>query len=417
MASSDLPRNARAHIEESLDAFRGVAVNGARQTGKTTLAREVCADRGGTIVSLDDPFTLEAAHADPVGFLDRRPPIAIDEIQRGGDALLRAIKLRTDASRAKGAFLLTGSTSFLTVPSLSESLAGRIDLVELWPFSQGELRRRRDALADRLFGAPEEARRVEVERSSRADAASMLCRGGFPEAQPLRERDRSRWLAAYAKTLSQRDVLDFSRLRQLEDMPRLLRLLAARTAQEVNVQEISVELGMPRTTLLGYLAALEGVYLWHRLPAWSRNLTSKVVRHPKGYLVDSGLAARLLGTGPDSLVEPASIAFGPLLETFVASELARQRTWAHTDHSLYHFRDRSGPEVDLVLEARNGRVVGVEVKAAASVTAADFRGLCVLSERLGGAFAHGVVLYLGADVQPFAARQTAMPLSALWARE
>jgi predicted AAA+ superfamily ATPase len=195
--------------------------------------------------------------------------------------------------------------------------------------------------------------------------------------------------------VTERDVLAVSRLRQVAELPRLLRLLAARTAQEVNLQEVSRELGLARTTLLGYIAALTTLHLWYEIPAWSRNVTSKVVKHPKGHMIDVGLAAWLLGAGADALAEGRSPSLGPLLETLVAGELARQRTWSAVEHGLFHYRDRSGPEVDLVLESRDGRIAGVEVKAADSVSARDFAGL---------------------DLLPFGDRQTALPLSALWAR-
>jgi predicted AAA+ superfamily ATPase len=408
-------RNLRPVVEEALDSFRGVVLTGARQAGKSTLARDVCARRRGTYVSLDDETALEAALRDPVGFVDRPPPVAIDEVQRGGDALLRAIKARMDARRGRGAFLLTGSTRFLSLPRLSESLAGRIEVLDLWPFSQGELDRRRDGFADRLFGPAEAVRGMRVVPASREAVAERICRGGFPEVQRLRPAVRRRWFAAYVRTVTQRDVLEASRLRQIEELPRLLRLLAARTAQEMNVQHLSSDLGMPRTTLLGYLAAVEVAYLWHRLPAWSRNLTAKVVRHPKGFITDTGLASYLLGAEPGSLLQPQGQILGPLLENFVLGEMARQRGWTHVDHDLFHFRDRSGPEVDLVLEARDGRVAAIETKAAATVSGRDFAGIDLLHDRLGDAFAHGVVLHLGDAVQPFGDRRTALPVAALWA--
>lgn len=412
----DLPRTLRATALEGLAAFRVVVLTGARQAGKSTLARAVCRTRHGTYLSLDDPQRLAAARSDPVGFLRGSPPVTVDEVQRAGDTLVRAIKADVDERPRPGAFLLTGSTRFLTVPSLAESLAGRAEVLELWPFSQGELLRRRDAFAERLFGGVERVRSIRAAPLSRRDAADRICRGGFPEATRLPAALRSRWFAAYVKTVTERDVLEVSRLRQLAELPRLLRLLAARTAQEVNLEAVSRELGMPRTTLLAYVAALATLHLWYEVPAWSRNLTSKVTKHPKGHLTDAGLAAWLLGAGPSALEDATSPALGPLLETFVVGELARQRTWSAVDHSIFHYRDRNGPEVDVVLEGRDGRVAGVEVKAAESALERDFAGLTLLRDRLGDAFAHGVVLHLGRDVASFGDRLTALPLASLWAR-
>jgi predicted AAA+ superfamily ATPase len=241
-----------------------------------------------------------------------------------------------------------------------------------------------------------------------------LVAGGFPTAHARPDRARDRWYDAYLRTLTQRDVREFSRAQELEALPRLLRLLAARTAQEFNAADVARDLQMARTTLPTYVALLETVYLVYRLPAWSTNLSKKAIRHPKLHFVDAGLAAHLLGMGADALCRPDGIAAGPLLESFVAGELARQRTWASAPIDLLHFRDRDGAEVDLVLESRDGRIAGVEVKCSATVTARDFRGLDLLHDRLGARFAHGVVLHLGDRTVPFGDRRTALPLAALW---
>ena len=242
----------------------------------------------------------------------------------------------------------------------------------------------------------------------------MLCAGGYPAVYRMSGPARRRWYESYVRTITQRDVRTFSRIQDVDALARLLRLLAARTAQELNVSEVSNELGLPRTTLASYIPLLETVALVYRLPAWSTNLTSKVVRHPKLHFTDVGLAAELLGIGPAALANPLGRALGPLLETFVAGELERQMTWSRVLVDLYHFRDHNGPEVDLILEARDGRVAGVEVKASSTVRGKDFRGLDVLAERLGDRFRNGVVLYLGDRVVSFGPRRTALPISALW---
>ena len=412
----DLPRHLAATVLEGLTAFRVVVLTGARQAGKSSLARRVCRGRRGTYRTLDDPDVLAAAHADPRGILVGSPPVVLDEVQRGGDALVRAIKARVDAHPRPGSFLLTGSTRFLTVPQLSESLAGRAEILELWPFSQGELARSRDAFAERLLGPPEALRRLAPPALDRGEMARLLCRGGFPEVQGLGAGLRSRWFASYVKTVSERDVLEVARLRRAQELPRLLRFLAGRTAQEVNLQAIASALKMPRTTLVDYVAALRTLHLWYEIPAWSRNVSSKAARHAKGYLTDVGLGAWLSGVDEDALAEPTCPTMGPLLETFVAGELARQRTWSSVDHELHHYRDRNGPEVDLVLEARDGRIGAVEVKSSSSVSQDDFSTLRLLRDRTGAAFRHGVVLHLGGETLAFGDRLTALPMAALWAR-
>lgn len=389
-------------------------IAGPRQSGKTTLARQICRALGGEMISLDDDAALRAVLADPAAFVERDRMLAIDEFQRAGEPLLRAIKASVDRDPRKGRFLLTGSTRFLTVPHLSESLAGRVILVDLWPLTQGEIRRRRDAWAERAFGDTTVLRRVEKEHLTRAQYIDAVCRGGYPEVHAAREALRRTWFASYLRTLSQRDAVEVSRIRRAGDLPRVLRVLAARTAQELNVSDVARDLGLPRTTVEDYLLVLENLYTWFRLPAWSRNLTTRAVRHPKAYLADSGFAASLVGATPESIAVPGDRALGPLVETFAVGEVVRQRTWSAVEYDAFHFRDPKGTEVDLVLEGADGRVVGVEIKASSTFDDRSLRSLALLRDRLGERFANGVVLYLGADVLPAGDRLTALPLSTLW---
>jgi len=409
------PRHLGQTVDQSLAHFPVVAISGPRQAGKTTLARLVHAHRGGTFLTLDDPTALEAARRDPVGFLDQPRPLFVDEFQRAGNRLLLAIKADVDGDRRPGSFVLTGSTRFLTVPSLSESLAGRIDVVDLWPFTQGEIEGVRERFIDALLEDPAALPSWAGRGLARRDYIARACRGGFPPIVTGAEGMRRRWFANYVRTVTQRDVRDLARPRRMQDLPRLLRLLAARTAQELNVDQLAGKIGMPRSTVDDYLSLLEGVFLFHRVPAWSRNVTAKVARHPKVHIVDPGLAAHLLGVGPAALASPTSPLAGPLLETFVADELIRSSAWSATEVWIHHFRDRGGPEVDLVLESSDGRVAGIQVTAAASLTARAFRSLSLLRDRMGGSFVHGVVLYTGEAPQRFGDRLVALPISALWA--
>jgi predicted AAA+ superfamily ATPase len=410
-----LPRNAATAIAHALQAGRVVLVAGPRQSGKTTLARQIVRQRRGELVTLDDDATLRAALEDPVAFVERGRLLAIDEFQRAGEPLLRAIKLSVDRDPRKGRFLLTGSSRFLTVPKLSESLAGRVILVDLWPLSQGEMRRRRDALGQMLFEGTSALRRLDVQRLPRAAFLDAICRGGFPEVYSARDSVRRTWFSSYLRTIAQRDAVEVARIRRAGDLPRVLRALAARTAQQLNVSDVARDLDLPRTTLDDYTLLLENIYAWYRIPAWSRNLVQRAVRHPKAFLSDAGLAAHLCGATPASLSMPGEAALGPLLETFVAGELVRQRTWSEIDYDLYHFRDAKGAEVDLILESADGRVAGVEVKASSTFDDRSLRTLALVRDKLGSRFANGVVLYLGNEVLPVGDRLTALPVSALWA--
>ena len=411
-----LDRSIGPILREAMRESRVVFLSGARQAGKTTLVRQIAAEGGADYQTLDDRAARELALDDPAEFVARDRPLIIDEVQRGGDDLLLAIKARVDRDNRPGQFLLTGSTRFLTVPRLSESLAGRVDLVDLWPFSQGEIARRRDGFVDRIFGTTTALRRRRPPPVSRAAAFERVCRGGFPEAVRRQPRQRGRWLDGYMRTLTGRDVAEIANIQRVGDLPALLRLLASRTATELNVSRLARDAALPRTTLSGYLPLLESVYLMFRLPAWSRNLTSKRVKQAKLHFTDSGLAAHLVGASPAALARPQAAMAGALLESFVASEIARQRTWADIDVELHHFRDRTGAEVDLVLESRDGRVAAVEVKAGRSVGRNDLRSLKFLRDRLGDDFTNGVVLGCFDDVQPLGDRLSAVPLSSLWSR-
>jgi predicted AAA+ superfamily ATPase len=362
-------------------------------------------------VTFDDPQVRSAANKDPRGFLDRPvDTMVIDEAQLV-PTIFRAVKAEVDRDRRPSRFLLTGSSRLLAAPDMADSLIGRVDVVELWPFSQGEIDGRRDGFVDAVFGE----RRVLMRNGtlSRSEIAARVCRGGFPEAVGRDGARRARWMSSYATTSLQKVVGQLADIERLAELPRLLRLCAARTATELNVASIANELGIPARTGSAYLAHLETAFVLQLIPAWSTNLSSKVVHRPKVSIVDSGLAAHLIGQTPASLLSNPE-AFGQLLETFVGNELRRQLTWSETQPTLWHFRDRNGPEVDLLLEAPDGRIVGIEVKATKSPSSGDFRGLRFLADRLGSRFVAGVVLSLAPEAVPMGDRMMALPVESLW---
>ncbi len=410
-----LARTALGLVLESMDDFRVTVLNGARKSGKSTLVEQVRAARGGSAVTPDDADVRRAAIDDPTGFVAGVPPTAAD--RRGaarGDPLVLAVKAAVDRDPAPGQFLLTGSTRFLTVPNLSESLAGRARIIDLWPFSQGELAGVRERFLDRLLDDPA-GLALDAEPAGRAGVLGRVAIGGFPEVHRMSSpRARRAWFDGYVRTVTARDVGEVARVRQLGELPRLLRLVAAETSQELNVASLARRLGLDDATVSTYLRLLETVFLVHRLPAWSRNLSAKVGRRPKVYIADTGLAAHLLAVDAAGLAVPTAPARGPLFETFVVAEVAKQQTWSEVPVSLHHVRDRDGPEVDLVVEAADGRIAGIECKAAQSVRSQDFRGLAWLRDRVGSAFVQGVVLHAGPRALPFGDRLSALPVTALW---
>lgn len=402
-------------IRESLGYFRIVEIQGARQSGKTTLARLLAQERGGRVVSLDDPVLRAAAAEDPLAFVEQHPEglLVIDELQRVPELVL-ALKRAVDADQRRGQFLVTGSANLLRLPAVKDSLAGRAVGVELHGFSQGELHRHVEQFIDRAFAGDRFLGHEGTQ--TRADYLRAITAGGYPEAVALPAgRQRNRWFDGYLSRIVERDAPDISDSRRLGDLPLVLRMVAARNADELNVADLAKESGIPISTLNRHIDLLETLYLVRRLPAWETNLSKRVVRRPKAMLLDTGLAARLVNATTASLGPAATNPMvGHLFEGFVASELERQREWSEVRPDISHYRVHGGGEVDLVLEAGDGRVVGVEVKAAGTVNGRDARHLAALRDQLGDRFAGGIVLYTGRTAAPFGDRIAAVPLDILW---
>lgn len=399
-------------IREAMADTPVVIVNGARQVGKSTLVTELLALPGNVqVLTLDHEPTLRAASADPRGFVERQiDTLVIDEAQLE-PRLFRAIKAAVDADRRPGRFLLTGSARLLSVPDMADALVGRVEILELWPFSEVELGGGGGSVLDIIEAAPGAV--VRSQPVSRPDLADLLARGGFPEVVGRPARRRRSWFDAYAATSVTKVVNQIADLGRVAEIPRLLRLLAARSAEELNVSKLASEFGWSARTLDAYLAQLVGTFVVQLLPAWSVNLSSKVVHRPKIHLIDSGLAAALSGLTAERILDAPEHA-GRLLETFVVGELRKQSTWSESQPTLWHFRDRGGAEVDVVLEYPDGRIVGIEVKFGATPSHADARGLRLLRDRLGSRFHHGYLASTAPEAHPIEDRLSAIPVTALW---
>jgi uncharacterized protein len=410
---SIIPRRARVQLDEALADTPIVAINGPRQVGKSTLAVELLRRHGGVMVTLDDETQRLAALDDARGFAERDSrggPFIIDEVQLA-PSLFRALKASVDRDRRPGRFVLTGSTRLLSAAGFADAFVGRIEVVELWPLSQGELTGSGDHFVDWAFS---ENHSLEPQADlRRVDYATFLARGGFPEAVRREGSRRRRWFDNYLTTLVDQVVRQVSAIERISEIPRVIRLCAARSGEELNVTRLADDLRLPPRTLDGYLALLANVFVLQLIPAWSTNLSKKVIRRPKLVMVDSGLASHLAGMHPDRIDDPGS-PFGPLLEAFVAMELRKQLSWSDAGAQLFHFRDRDGAEVDLVLEHPDGRVVGIEVKAARSVSSHDTRGLRFLADRLGERFHAGFVLSCMPEVVSLGQAIIAAPIQTLW---
>ncbi len=404
-------RHLQPLLEEALTDSPVVLIHGARQTGKSTLAQALLAERGGQYFTFDDASVLAATANDPAGFLTGLPDaVVLDEVQRVPELFL-ALKAAVDRDRRPGRFLLTGSANVLLLPRLADSLAGRMEVLELWPLSQGEIEGGQQNFVDAVFD--DFSPNVQV-GAPQPDLTERLLLGGYPEVlSRTRERRRHAWFEGYLTTILQRDIRELANIEGLAELPRLLALLATRVSTILNYAELSRSSGLPQSTLKRYLSLLEASFLVRYLPAWSGNLSKRLIKSPKVLLNDTGLAAHLLGLDRTRLTQNR-VLFGQLLELFVALELSKQAGWSEVRPRLFHYRDVANHEVDIVLERPSGQLVGVEVKAASSVEAKDFRGLRALAEATGEQFQRGVVLYSGDQIVPFAANLFAVPILRLW---
>jgi predicted AAA+ superfamily ATPase len=404
-------RIAEPQIRIALRDTRVVAISGPRQSGKTTLARRF-AKQGRKYVTLDNQSTLAAAKSDPVAFIRGLDRAVIDEVQRAPDLLL-AIKQSVDEDRRAGRFLLTGSANLLTVKTIHESLAGRVEIVPLYPLGRSEQLgiKHPEFIAKAFRGAiPDMAEAVSMHKLS-----DWVTAGGYPEAIKRRsERRRHDWYRAYIKSIVERDLPEISNLAKPDQIPRVLQIAAQFAGQLTNLSEIGRSVGLDHKTADHYVRVLEQLYLLQRVQPWFRNELSRLVKTPKLHFIDSGLLTAMRGYSLSRLRADRTL-LGALLESFVFSELLKLSAWTEERVMLFHYRDRDKLEVDFILENSAGEIVGIEVKSAASVTRRDFLGLERVARAAGSAFKQGIVLYDGVQTLSFADNLRAVPLSALWA--
>ena len=403
------PRFVKHRVYEALADTRVVLLCGPRQSGKTTLARQIAGDDI-PFFTLDDTSVLEAASNDPVGFVRGLGRAVIDEVHRA-PGLILAIKEAVDTDPQPGRFLLTGSANLMTLPHLADSLAGRMGIIRLLPLAQAELRESRSTLLEQVFAGeiPEPTMPIVGD-----DFVKAVLAGGYPEALARSGwRRRQNWHLDYTEAIIQRDVRDVARVEQLNIMPRLLRVLAEYSGQLVNYSGFGTMLGMNHVTTRKYVGVFENLFIVRTLQPWYTNTLKRLTKSPKLHFLDSGLLATLKDVSLDRLNRERAL-FGPLLESFVFSELLKLASWSEDRYVFSHFRDKERNKVDLVIEDRRGRVVGIEVKASATASKGDFSGLLRLEAACGNKFALGLVLYDHDQTVPFGDRIVAAPLSALW---
>lgn len=409
-------RHITDHLLEALADTPVVLVNGARQAGKSTLVQSAeLTDDGRQYLTFDDPGVLAAAKRDPNGFVaGLNTPITLDEVQHVPE-LFPAIKAAVDRKRESGRFLLTGSANVMLLPKLSESLAGRLEILTLWPFSQGEMNGVSEGFVDALFSKQPVWTSEKSRAGGRDELMEKVLIGGYPlvVARNVGAR-RKAWFQSYLTTILQRDVRDLANVADVSAVPRLLSVVAARCGGLLNFADLSRTLALPQTTLKRYFALLEATFLVQLLRPWSSNLGQRLIQTPKVYLDDTGLLSHLLGSTADRLRVDGSLA-GGVLENFVLMELRKQSAWSEIQPEFFYWRTASGQEVDIVLEDSAGRLVGVEIKAGATLGGNDVRGLQAMASAVGERWVRGVVLYTGTEVIPFAGNLHGLPLPLLWA--
>lgn len=409
-------RRLQAIIAERLVEEPVIGLQGARAVGTSTLLRVVAERAGTTVLDLDDLDQRAVVANDPMLFARGTSPVCIDEFQHVPeilDAVKAELNLRLDAGR----FVLTGSTRYEGIPRAAQSLTGRLHLLTVWPLSQGEIDGTHERFVETLLDAPAEFA-TGASSTPRDEYVRRVLAGGLPLALRRTSAGRARWFDDYVRLVIERDVLELSRVRQRELLPRLLARLAGQTAQLLNVANAARAVGLEPSTAENYASLLETVFLLHRLPAWGRTLRARAVAKPKVHVVDTGLGGRLLGLSARKLASndaSALVEFGHLLETFCVNEIVKQLSWLDERYTIGHWRTHDGTEVDLVIEEPDGRVTGVEVKASGRVSNADAAGLRVLRDALGDSFGAGVVLYLGTHAHTLDDRIYAVPVDRLWA--
>lgn len=400
-------------VLKRLETAPVVLLQGARQTGKSTLAKTIVnSGFPATYITFDDAINLVAATSDAQDFIARQPlPVILDEVQLVPD-IFRAIKLSVDRDRRPGMFLLTGSANVMLLPDLSKALAGRVHILTLWGLSQTEITGHRGELLSWLFSESSD-NKFELSATSLPDLTLRMVAGGYPEPVTLSDEDRAAWYGSYLTTVMQRDVRAIAQIDRLAVLPNVLAVMATRLGGLLNASDLSSATGVPLSSLTRYLVLLENIFITLPVRPWSPRAEKRFTKSKKIYLADPGLACHLLGLTNEN-ADARLIDLGRLLENFVLTELVKQASWSLNPIEIFHFRTDKGVEVDFVMEDKKRGIVGVEIKLATVVRQDDLRGLKLLKSIAGDRFVRGIILYRGSRVYSLGENMLAVPLSALW---
>lgn len=411
MTAIQHPRYLQQQVLDALSDTPVVCILGPRQVGKTTLAKQLQPERN--YISFDDASLLDAARFDPIGFVVGLPDqVILDEVQRVPE-LLSAIKLSVDNDRRPGRFILTGSANLLLLPGVQESLAGRMEVIYLNPLSEQEKHHSAYSLLEAMISGQLKPSITGIQPPV-AGVAEAVVRGGYPEPNTRTEQRAQQWYRQYLNAIIQRDVQDIAKIRDSDELLRLLKLIALRTGNLINISNLMQDIGLQRDTISRYISVLERLFLIRTLPAWHHNASKRLIKAPKIHIIDSGLGCALTGLKTADWSQPTK-SFGGVLESFVVQQLICQAGWVDNELRFSHYRDKDQVEVDLVIE-QDDRLWGVEIKKSASVQAKDARGLARLAEQAGDSWQGGILLYTGTNTLPLAdiPNAFAVPMDRLW---
>jgi len=406
----EIKRWQEENIRKALGTMRVVVVGGARQVGKTTLSRHIAGKRE-NYRSLDDTALLAAARLDPRGFVEHQGGLlVIDEVQKA-PSLISEVKIAVDDDPRPGQFLLTGSANIQTLPSVTESLAGRVRHIRLRALTQGEIEGVQPRFLEMLFSGDFPSTVPGWNKNAIIDLAF---RGGYPETLRIGDpMERAAWQRDYMNALLTRDLADIANIRRHEALRALFLALASWSGKFMDVNAIGAKLAIARATLESYIAALLAMFIFDKVPAWSKSDYDKIGKQPKLFAGDTGLMTAALAWKRAEIPLDADRS-GKLIETFVYQELAAQvETTANA--SLSHYRDRVNREIDFIVENGDGDIAGIEVKAGHHVGADDFKHLNWFRDNLAAQRRFtGLVLYTGEHTLSFGEGNFAVPIGTLW---
>lgn len=398
-------RKIESTIIEMLKYFRVVAINGPRQSGKTTLQKKIAEEKGMHYYTFDDEATYDFVLENTRNYINnisKENNVAIDEVQML-PSVIPAIKIAVDEANRKGMFLLTGSSDMFKNSRIKESLAGRMASFNLYPLSYAEINNRDINIIDKLFSDDFNRFDSDFKEIPEKEFISAVINGGYPEVYNIPSKAKKAWYDFYIKSRITKDIATTENvhLEKVAHLDKLLQVLAAQVGSLVNYTNIANAIGLADKTVRKYIQILEALYIVKLVPVYSNNQLKRVVKKPKVHFIDSGLASHLLNVDVKGSMEGKNEHLGNLVETFVYSELIKHASYSEENINIYHYRDNQKQEVDFVLESRSGDIVALEIKSGSTIKTNHFKGLIVLSKTMKNKNFKGIVLYGGDQILPY----------------